>query len=319
MEAAATRHADKIETSSVNQKGRRATLTLHQSVFDHIATVAANSEDGICPKIVMIERIAASSSGPSSPRKEVNAEPDPGGPAITHWKTRQGVLLWAAVKPHLSWSPPMVEISPLPEQGHRLSANSRLAKVLRDPNRAVNLSIFRDHPSGYAVTQVDPYAIRSAVGNVYALPCAEKYGVSAPHRRKRLVDNRLMFTSMHIATAVELRDIEAVPNDVHRQSHHEPLLSSPLLPVCSRSLGLAARIARSSASGPIELRARYCRKMVLPVRLAARATDPDAFALRGRSLVPHPFADHLALELRKKWSAIEGANLSLTHRDSRSL
>jgi hypothetical protein len=29
MEAAATRHADKIETSSVNQKGRRATLTFN--------------------------------------------------------------------------------------------------------------------------------------------------------------------------------------------------------------------------------------------------------------------------------------------------
>ncbi|MGY3372023.1 crotonobetainyl-CoA:carnitine CoA-transferase CaiB-like acyl-CoA transferase [Bradyrhizobium sp. GM2.4] len=39
-------------------------------------------------------------------------------------------------------------------------------------------STFRDHPSRRAVTQVDHYAIRTAVGKIYALPPAEKYGAS---------------------------------------------------------------------------------------------------------------------------------------------
>ncbi|MCK1486077.1 CoA transferase [Bradyrhizobium sp. 193] len=41
-----------------------------------------------------------------------------------------------------------------------------------------SFSTFHDHPSGRAVTQVDPYAVRSVVGKVYALSAAEKYGAS---------------------------------------------------------------------------------------------------------------------------------------------
>ncbi|MCK1608171.1 MULTISPECIES: CoA transferase [unclassified Bradyrhizobium] len=41
-----------------------------------------------------------------------------------------------------------------------------------------SFSIFDDHPSGHAVTQVDPYAIRLAVGKIYPLQPAEKYGAS---------------------------------------------------------------------------------------------------------------------------------------------
>lgn len=41
-----------------------------------------------------------------------------------------------------------------------------------------SFSILGAHPSGHAVTQVDLYAIRPTVGKVYALPPAEKYGVS---------------------------------------------------------------------------------------------------------------------------------------------
>lgn len=58
-------------------------------------------------------------------------------------------------------------------------ANSRPADSTPGTEQgSYSFSIFRDHPSGHAVTQVDPYAIRSAVGKVYTPSCAEKYGAS---------------------------------------------------------------------------------------------------------------------------------------------
>lgn len=41
-----------------------------------------------------------------------------------------------------------------------------------------SFSAFQDHPSGHRVTQLDPYAVRSARGTVRFLPAAEKYGSS---------------------------------------------------------------------------------------------------------------------------------------------
>jgi crotonobetainyl-CoA:carnitine CoA-transferase CaiB-like acyl-CoA transferase len=41
-----------------------------------------------------------------------------------------------------------------------------------------SFSVYRDHPSGHVVTQLDPYAIRPARGKVYAVAPAEKYGAS---------------------------------------------------------------------------------------------------------------------------------------------
>lgn len=59
------------------------------------------------------------------------------------------------------------------------SANSRLADGAPGTEQgSYSFSMFLDHPSGHAVTQVDPYAIRSAVGKVHALSSAEKYGAS---------------------------------------------------------------------------------------------------------------------------------------------
>jgi hypothetical protein len=37
-----------------------------------------------------------------------------------------------------------------------------------------------------------------------------------------------------------------------------------------------------------------------------RSADPNALAFLGRDLVPHPFPDHLALELSKREQYIEG-------------
>ncbi len=41
-----------------------------------------------------------------------------------------------------------------------------------------SFSVFPDHPSGHTVTQLDPFAIRPAVGKVTAVTAAEKYGAS---------------------------------------------------------------------------------------------------------------------------------------------
>ncbi|NOJ44575.1 carnitine dehydratase [Bradyrhizobium sp. WSM 1791] len=59
------------------------------------------------------------------------------------------------------------------------SASSRPADgTLGTEQGSYSFSTCRDHPSGRAVTQVDPYAIRLAVGKIYALDAAKKYGAS---------------------------------------------------------------------------------------------------------------------------------------------
>src|SRR5262249_4472276 len=60
-----------------------------------------------------------------------------------------------------------------------------------------SFSIYRDHPSGHAVVQLDPYAVRSAVGQVYALPPAEKYGAST-----RAILRELQYTDTQIDALV---------------------------------------------------------------------------------------------------------------------
>lgn len=59
------------------------------------------------------------------------------------------------------------------------SRNSRPADTAPGTgNGSYSFSVYHNHPSGHVVTQLDPYAIRPAVGRVYALPSAEKYGAS---------------------------------------------------------------------------------------------------------------------------------------------
>jgi hypothetical protein len=41
-----------------------------------------------------------------------------------------------------------------------------------------SFSVYADHPGGHTVTQLDPFAIRSQRGKIYALEPAEKYGAS---------------------------------------------------------------------------------------------------------------------------------------------
>jgi hypothetical protein len=78
-----------------------AEMFLHPTVFDHIATTAASSEDGICPEIALIEKIAAGVTEPASASDEEDAAPQATNPVIDEWKTRPDVMRWAAVKPDL--------------------------------------------------------------------------------------------------------------------------------------------------------------------------------------------------------------------------
>ncbi|WP_038937040.1 CoA transferase [Bradyrhizobium japonicum] len=59
------------------------------------------------------------------------------------------------------------------------SENCRPADAAPGIDRgSFSFSRYPDHPSGHAVVQLDPYAVRPAVGKVYALPPAQKYGAS---------------------------------------------------------------------------------------------------------------------------------------------
>lgn len=61
-----------------------------------------------------------------------------------------------------------------------------------------SFSIFPDHPSGHTVTQLDPFAIRPAVGRVAAVAPAEKYGAST-----RAVLRRLNYTDAQIDRLID--------------------------------------------------------------------------------------------------------------------
>ncbi|MDH2403256.1 P-loop NTPase fold protein [Bradyrhizobium sp. SSUT18] len=78
-----------------------AEMFLHQTVFDHIATTAANSEDGTCPEIALIEKAAAAGTEAATAGDEEDASPGAANPVIDEWKTRPEVMRWAAVKPAL--------------------------------------------------------------------------------------------------------------------------------------------------------------------------------------------------------------------------
>lgn len=78
-----------------------AEMFLHSTVFDHIATTAASSEDGICPEIALIEKIAAGGTDPTQASGEEDAALETTNSVIDEWKTRPDVMRWASVKPDL--------------------------------------------------------------------------------------------------------------------------------------------------------------------------------------------------------------------------
>lgn len=59
------------------------------------------------------------------------------------------------------------------------SGNARPADGTPGTDRgSFSFSVYREHPSGHVVVQLDPYAVRPAVGQVSALSPAEKFGAS---------------------------------------------------------------------------------------------------------------------------------------------
>ena len=118
------------------------------------------------------------------------------------------------------------------------------------------------------------------------------------------------------------------------------LMLSPSGPM--RGFGLMPRRSRSSMSSPIEPSVEIAAKdgpdllciLLDDGELLAKAliaqghgtADPDALALGGCDLVPHPLADHLALELGEGQQHVEGEPThagggveGLRHRDERHL
>jgi predicted KAP-like P-loop ATPase len=69
-----------------------AEMFLHQTVFDHIATTAANSEDGICPDIALIEKVAAGSGTEPVQADDEDGASEAANPVIDEWKTRPDVM-----------------------------------------------------------------------------------------------------------------------------------------------------------------------------------------------------------------------------------
>ena len=77
-----------------------AEMFLPQSVFEHIATGAANSPEGVCPEIGAIEKFVQARPAAAVDEGQ-RPESDQTNPVIEEWKTRSEVLRWAAVKPEL--------------------------------------------------------------------------------------------------------------------------------------------------------------------------------------------------------------------------
>lgn len=84
-----------------------AELFLPESVFNHIASSAANAQDGICPELAALEAFVA--NGASTPAESGTApteeDADEAKPkaetnaTLEEWKTRPEVLRWAAIQP----------------------------------------------------------------------------------------------------------------------------------------------------------------------------------------------------------------------------
>ena len=80
-----------------------AELFLPASVFEHIATSAANADDGICKELNTLEQEGQSKT--PKPKKSVVVEDAPPvsneSPILADWKTRSDVVKWASIEPKI--------------------------------------------------------------------------------------------------------------------------------------------------------------------------------------------------------------------------
>jgi hypothetical protein len=120
---------DAIEQSRL-AKIMLAEMFLHTSVFDHIATVAATSEDGICLEVALIEGFAAEQSKPLRSDGD-QAETEAANTTIEEWKTRPDVLRWAAVKPDLGAISLKPYLFVIKDRKNYLAASAPLSPKLR--------------------------------------------------------------------------------------------------------------------------------------------------------------------------------------------
>lgn len=69
-------------------------------------------------------------------------------------------------------------------------------------NGSYSFSTYPDHPSGHEVTQLDPYAVRSVRGKVFALSPSEKFGIST-----RTILRELGYADQTIETMIKSGDL----------------------------------------------------------------------------------------------------------------
>lgn len=83
-----------------------AELFLPNSVFEHIATSAANADDGVCKELNILEQIGITlEAGATKTKKSGKAEEPPAVPdessILADWKTRPDVVKWASIEPKI--------------------------------------------------------------------------------------------------------------------------------------------------------------------------------------------------------------------------
>src|SRR5438034_11608934 len=136
------------------------------------------------------------------------------------------------------------------------------------------------------------------------------------HRRKqRGIDNGLVLTAVNLAPVDDLADIEAVLEQISERPHAKapaadgatvrapPRLapdSPPIEVLCQLADRAKLQIAGKDRTNGLSLGFDH-KDLLVHRRIAERyrATDPNALALGGRDLVPHPLPNELAFELAK--------------------
>jgi hypothetical protein len=83
-----------------------AELFLPASVFEHIATSAANADDGICTELNILEQGEQTKEAETSKaKKSAKAEESPSvtdeSPTLADWKMRSEVVKWASIEPKI--------------------------------------------------------------------------------------------------------------------------------------------------------------------------------------------------------------------------
>ncbi|QFI69984.1 CoA transferase [Sinorhizobium alkalisoli] len=150
------------EPAGRETRGYDAMSRLYQTASGDYLLLCASEAD--LPRFEKVEGLRGLPSMPASDREIYLAQAFMTAPAET-WQQR---LLQADIGVSLCENIETIR-----------SRSARIADGRPGTDRgSYSFSIFPDHPSGHTVTQLDPFAIRPAVGKVTAVAPAEKYGAS---------------------------------------------------------------------------------------------------------------------------------------------